>query len=103
MDLGEPRSQFESLATRHELYTLFTDDKLESMVDYYTPRIEELEGNVTTLGSQITTLQEFDLVFYGDLQNLHNEINAVDRDIGAMSDTLAVATFNNQKRPTSTS
>ena len=63
VDLSEPRSQFESMAARIELYTLFTDDKLETMVNYYTPRIEELECNVTTLGPQIATLQEFDLVF----------------------------------------
>ena len=63
VDLNEPRSQFESLAARLELYMLFTDDKLKSMVNYYTPRIEELEGSVTALGPQITTLLEFDLVF----------------------------------------
>ena len=61
------------------------------MVNYYTPRIEELEVNVTPLGPKITTLQEFGLGFYDDLQNLHSEINAVERDVGALSDSLALS------------
>ncbi len=83
-DLSEPWSQLKSLTTRRELYTLITDETLEFMVNYYTPRLDDLGRDVhqlsndidglsndlgamsedfAALGSTITTLQEVDLVF----------------------------------------
>ncbi len=76
VNLSEPRAQFKSLATRLELYTNSTDDTFEAMAANYTPGIEALEDEVEALsnslraaGQTITTLQEFDLVFYDDLRN----------------------------------
>ncbi len=53
MNLGEPRTQFESLATRLELYTNITDDTFEAMAANYTQRIEALEDEVKALSKKI--------------------------------------------------
>jgi hypothetical protein len=52
VNLSEPRVLFESLATRLELYTVFTDDTLEAMAAYYTPRITDLEEEVEALSNK---------------------------------------------------
>ena len=58
MNLSEPRAQFESLATRLELYTNITDDTFEAMAANYTPRIEALEDEVEALSNNLTGLEE---------------------------------------------
>ena len=66
VNLIEPRAQFESLATRLELYTNITDDTFEAMTANYTPRIEALEDEVEDnreIVRSLRTLQAFDLVF----------------------------------------
>jgi len=58
VNLNEPRTLFESRATRLELYTVITDDTLEAMAANFTPRIEDLERGVEALSNKLIGLEE---------------------------------------------
>ena len=58
-------------------------------------RIGALSNSLIAAGQAITTLQEFDLVLYGDLRNLEGDVTALsnslvglEEDVGALSSTL---------------
>jgi len=58
VNLNDPRAQFESLATRLELYQTLTDGTFEAMEANYMPRIEALKSEVEALYNNLTGLEE---------------------------------------------
>ncbi len=80
VDLSEPLGLIESLSSRLDDEV----DGLSNATDALSNDIGELEVGFGALETwraatdpKIQTLQEFDLVFYADLRNLHDEIDTV--------------------------
>ena len=80
VDLSEPLGLIESLSSRLDDEV----DGLSNAIDALSNDIGELEVGFGALETwraatdpKIQSLQEFDLVFYNDLRNLHDEIDAV--------------------------
>ncbi len=80
VDVSEPMGPIESLASRLNDEV----DGLWNVIDALSNDIGELEIGFGALETwraaadpKIRTLQEFDLVSYDDLRNLHDEIDAV--------------------------
>jgi hypothetical protein len=80
VDLSEPLALIESLTTRLD----YNVDGLSNDIDALSNNLVGLEKDVGALepwraaaDPKIRTLQEFDVVFYNDLRNLHGDIDDV--------------------------